>query len=356
MNVRITNQTSPYIRKDTSTKRMMVDVLIALVPVVVFAIYKSGMSALTRLIVSVLLSVLFEATYILLFKRVEGKSFLDKVKKRWETYTINNITAPAVTGLILGLLLPDKISFYVIVIASFFAIFVAKMFFGGLGNNLLNPAAFGRLFAGFALTALFATSAYSAIDAVSGATALSLEFPKVLETYSLLDMIIGNIPGAMGEINSIAILIGGVYLLIRRSADYRPILSATLAFLALLIPAAFIIQENYWLEFIVYHIFSGGLLFGLFFMVTDPVTSPITRPGRWIYGMIIGVLVFLIRVFGAYPEGVAIALLIGNILVPLIDYPKWATNKYTKKFYIGYGVSLAVVVISTILVLGGWVI
>ncbi|NLK12633.1 MAG: RnfABCDGE type electron transport complex subunit D [Candidatus Phytoplasma sp.] len=348
-------ETSPYIRKDTSTKRMMIDVLIALTPVVFFSIYKFGLSALLRMLVSIVSMVGFEVLYIILFKKVEPeKTYQQTWMKRMKSLTINNITAPMVSGLIFSLLLPDQVSYYVIVIGSFFGIIVGKMIFGGLGHNLFNPAAFGRVFVGLSLTALMGIGVYSQVDGVSGATSLAIGFPEVFASYSLKDMFFGNIPGSLGETSSLAILIGGIYLLIRRSADFRPVIATLLSFTILIIIAGFILYPNDVLKFTLYHLFTGGLLFGVFFMVTDPVTSPITRPGRFIFGLIIGALIFAIRMFGAYPEGVAMAILVANLFVPLIDYPKWATNQYTKKFFIGYALSFVCIILLSVWMLGGF--
>lgn len=348
-------QTSPYIRKDTSTKRMMIDVLIALMPVVFFTVYKFGLSSVLRMMVSVVSMVGFEVLYITFFKRIEKeKTYKETLKNRVRSLSVNNFTAPAVSGLIFALLLPDQVSLYVIVIGAFFGIVVAKMFFGGLGNNLFNPAAFARVFVGLSLTVLMGIGVYSQVDVAAGATALSLEFPKVFESYSIRDLIFGNIPGSLGETNAIAILIGGIYLLIRKAADFRPVVASLATFMILITIAGFILHPGNVLKFSLYHLFSGGLLFGIFFMVTDPVTSPITRPGRWIFGLIIGALVFGIRMFGAYPEGMAMGLLVANLFVPLIDYPKWATNLYTKKFFIGYGLSSILIIILSVWMLGGF--
>src|SRR5690606_4648379 len=142
----------------------------------------------------------------------------------------------------------------------------------------------------------------------------------------------GNIPGAMGEINSLLILAGALYLFIRKSADFRPALSALIVFTVLTTIAGAVLYRKFVLEYVLYHLLSGGLLFGLTFMITDPATSPVTRPGRWIYGLIVGFLVFAIRIWGNLPEGVAFAILLANLFVPLIDYPKFATNEYRLRF------------------------
>ncbi len=348
-------KTSPYIRKEASTKRMMIDVLIALVPSVAFAIYKFKLNALWILLVSIAVMVLTEVASLLLFDRGETGTFIQKVKQRYQKLSINHITAPMVSAVIYALLIPDKMNLGVVAFGAFVGIFVGKMIFGGLGTNIFNPAATGCVIIALAFASFFQGS-YSGVDAVSGATPLSSGFPFGLDSYSLSSLFFGNIPGSIGEVNSFAILIGAAYLFIRRSADFRPALSALLVFVVLSAIVGFVKYPNDAFNYVLYQVLSGGLLFGLAFMITDPVTSPVTRPGRWIYGLIVGTLVFAIRLFGVLPEGVAFALLIANALVPLLDYPKWASNAYSKKFIIGYVTSFVVISLLTFLVVGGYII
>ena len=193
---------------------------------------------------------------------------------------------------------------------------------------------------------------------IAGGTALTAirtgaGFPHTLNSYPLIDMFMGNIPGSMGEISALAILIGMAYLLIRRSADYRVIVSSLVTFVVLMFVAGLKLYPDQVLDYTLFHLFSGGILFGAVFMITDPVTSPVTRPGRWIYGLLVGALVVLIRLFGAYPEGVAFALLFSNMFVPLIDYPQWATNKFKPAFFIGYGVAFIALVAIVYFGVGG---
>ncbi|MBN3491089.1 RnfABCDGE type electron transport complex subunit D [Acholeplasma equirhinis] len=354
-NMTFSKQTSPYIRKATSTKRMMFDVLIALTPVTFFSIYRFGLDALTRILLSLIVFVLVEMIYFLAVTKVEGFDFKDKLVNKFKKYSINNFAAPAVSGLIYAMLLPDQIDFYVVIIGALFGAFVGKMIFGGLGFNLFNPAALGRIFIAITFTGFF-TGSYGLVDAAAGATPLSTSFPQVFNSYSLLDLFSGNIPGSLGEVNSLAILIGALYLFIRKSADFRPALSALLIFTALSFVAGLVLYPQYLAQYVLYQVLSGGLLFGLAFMITDPATSPITRPGRWIFGLIIGTVVFSIRQFGNLPEGVAFAILLGNMLVPVLDYPVWAKNPIKLKFILGYSVAFIAILIVSFLVLGGYAI
>jgi len=343
--MQVVKNTSPYVRKDVSTKRMMIDVLIALIPVVFFSIYRFGWDALIRIVVSLVVMIGLEAVAFGVMhraKRVEGR--WARLKSRYETYTINNITAPAVSAVIFAMLLPSKLPIYAVIIGAAFAIIVGKMLFGGLGSNIFNVAAVGRIFIGIAVANMF-TGTYVGTDLIAGGTALTAVrtgagFPYVLNSYSLLDLFIGNVPGSMGEISALAILIGMVYLLVRRSADFRVVVSSLATFTILIFLAGLKLYPGQAFDFTLFHLLSGGLLFGVVFMVTDPVTSPITRPGRWLYGLLVGSLVVLIRLFGAYPEGMAFALLFCNMLVPLIDYPQWATNKFKPAFFVGFSVIL----------------
>ncbi len=356
--MQIVKQTSPYIRKPVSTKRMMNDVLIAMIPVVVFSIYMFGWDAVIRIVVSLVVMVLLEAVaFGMMNKPIKSDQFRIRFKSRYKNYTINNITAPAVSAVIFAMIIPSQLPIYAVVVGAAFGIVVAKMLFGGLGSNIFNVAATGRIFIGLALTDMF-SGAYDNLDLLAGATALAairgpIGFPNVLNSYSLMDLFIGNVPGSMGEISVIAILLGAAYLIIRRSADFRPMVAAITTFVILMLLAGLKLHPGQAVEYMLFQLFAGGLMFGVVFMVTDPVTSPFTKPGRWIYGMFIGVLVVLIRLFGAFPEGVAFAIIFANMFVPLIDYHKWSTNKYSWKFLIGYAVTLIIMGVIVYFGLGG---
>ncbi|HLT00275.1 MAG TPA: RnfABCDGE type electron transport complex subunit D [Acholeplasma sp.] len=354
-NMTFSKKTSPYIRKATSTKRMMFDVLIALTPVTFYSIYRFGIDALIRILLSVIVFALVELVYFLATTKVEGHDLQEKLVNKFKKYSINNFSAPAVSGLIYAMLLPDQLNLYVVVMGALFGALVGKMIFGGLGFNVFNPAAIGRVFIAVAFTSFFQGS-YGLVDAAAGATALSTNFPNVLNSYSILDLLSGNIPGSLGEVNTLAILAGAIYLFVRKSADIRPALSALLVFTGLSLVAGLILYPNLVLEYVLYQVLSGGLIFGLAFMITDPATSPITRPGRYIFGLIIGTLVFAIRQFGNLPEGMAFALLIGNLLVPILDYPTWAKNPIKLKFTLGYVIAFALILGGTFLILGGYII
>ncbi|MDY0210682.1 MAG: RnfABCDGE type electron transport complex subunit D [Acholeplasma sp.] len=350
-------QTSPYIRKETSVKRMMFDVLIALLPLVIFAIYRFGMDALVRILLSAFIFVGVEVVSSLMKAKVHP-SLKDKKERfmvRWKTLTINHVSAPLVSAVIFAMIIPSSLSLYVVSVGALAGSLIAKAFFGGLGSNIFNPAGVGRVVIGLSFTSAFS---YPGIDVTTTATPLGavkdslLNIPEMLNTYSLQDLFLGNIPGSMGEISAILIILGGLYMFIRKAADFRVTLSMILSFSVMIAVAALAVKGEM-VESVLYHVLSGGLLFGAVFMMTDPVTSPVTKPGRWIYGLVVGAIVAFIRLFGAFPEGVVFAILLGNIFVPLIDYYKWSKNKYSVKFIIGYVVALALLSVIVLLGIGG---
>jgi electron transport complex protein RnfD len=349
------SHTSPYIRKETSTKRMMIDVLIALTPVTFFSIYRFGVDAIIRILLSLITFIVVELVYFLITTKVDGHNFKDTLQQKFKKYSVNHITAPAVSGLIYAMLLPDGLHLYVVFMGALFGALIGKMIFGGLGYNLFNPAGLGRVFIAVTFGSFFVGS-YGLVDAAAGATPLSVSFTDFFQYYQITDLLTGNIPGSLGEVNSLLILAGAIYLFVRKSADFRPALSGLFVFVLLTLIVGIIRYPNQILEYVLYQVLSGGLLFGLAFMVTDPATSPVTRPGRMIYGLLVGFLVFAIRMWAALPEGVAFAILIANIFVPLIDYPDLADNRYRLKFMIGYGVSIVLLAVFTYLIVGGIVI
>ncbi len=241
-----------------------------------------------------------------------------------EKITISDGSA-IITGILLALTLPPSFRLTSAALGSIVAISLGKHIFGGLGYNIFNPALLGRAFLQASFPVAMTTwsnpitSKYSAIDAVSTATPLgAFKFEKVFTNYS--DLLFGNIGGSLGETSAIAILIGGIFLLILKNADWRIPLS--------LMSTVFIFGGIFWLinpnhyPDPLFHLLSGGLLFGALFMATDMVTSPITPKGSWIYGIGIGVLVVIIRLFGGLPEGVMYSILLMNGVTPLI-------NRYT---------------------------
>jgi electron transport complex protein RnfD len=241
------------------------------------------------------------------------------LKIRKKPVIINDFSA-VVTGLLLALILPPTTTWYAAWLGSIFSIFIGKHLFGGLGCNIFNPALLGRAFLMAAYPKMLTTFIEPfSVDAISGATPLALE--KFGHTITpTLKLFLGNIPGSLGETSALCLIAGGAYLLIRKIADWRIPLSL-LGTVIIISTVAFISKPE--TGSVVFHLFSGGLMLGVFFMATDPVTTPVTKAGRYIFGIGCGIFIMIIRYFGGLPEGVMYSILFMNACVPLI-------NKYTK--------------------------
>ncbi len=286
----LTVSLSPHVRSGATTRRIMLDVCLALLPAVIFAVYWFGFGVLLTVLLSVASAILSEF-------------LMEKALRR--PVTIDDGSA-AVTGLLLALTLPAGTPWYVPVLGSVFAICIAKQVFGGLGDNFVNPALAGRAFLLASFPAAMTTYPLVA-DAVTSATPLSSEFAGSVD---YLQAFIGCIGGCIGEVSTLALLIGAVYLLIRRVIDWRIPLSylGTMALLTV-IGGGNVLDS----------VLLGGTVLGAFFMATDYVTSPVTSWGRVIYGVGIGIINYTIRRWGAYPEGTTYAILLMNIAAPLIE-------------------------------------
>lgn len=287
----------------------MLDVIIALLPATVAGAVIFGWRALLVVAVCVLSAVLSEFLFNLIVKKEQ---------------TIGDLSA-AVTGLILGLNLHAGAPIWQCVIGSVFAIVVVKCLFGGLGCNFANPAITARIFLLVCFTGTIGSSAIpkisSAPELVSGATPLEV-IGKGGELPSLLDMFLGLHGGAIGETCTLAILIGFVYLVVRRVINFE----VPLVFVGTVFVLSLIFDSSMFNA--AYYVLSGGLAFGAVFMATDYVTTPITRSGKMVFAFGCGIITFLVRYFGSYPEGVSFAILFMNILSPYIE-------SWTKKFALG---------------------
>ncbi len=287
--------TAPHIRSEQNTQSLMRDVIIALLPTTAAGIFFFGLSAAMVIALSVVSCVLFEY----LWQRITKQPI-----------RISDLSA-ALTGLILGLNLPSTAPWWMPVIGALFAIVVTKQLFGGIGDNFLNPALVARavLLASWPARMTGAT-AYAIPTMWSGADAVTSATPLAGYEASTMDLFLGNIPGTIGEVCKAAILLGLVYMLVRKVITWR----IPVVFLAVFAVLSLLVGENPVVELL-----SGGVLFGAVFMATDYTTSPMTPNGQYIYAALCGVLVCVIRNFGAYPEGVTYAILIGNIVTPLLD-------------------------------------
>lgn len=288
---------SPHVRDKSSTSKIMLDVCIALVPTLTFGVIHFGLNALIVIISSVLSCVISEAVFELIVKK---------------PLTIGDLSA-VVTGLILALNMPPDVAWWVPAVGGVFAIVVIKMLFGGIGQNIMNPALGARC---FLLISFASRMTDFSVDGVSGATPLAQL--KAGESIDLLDAFIGFQNGCIGEVSALAILIGFMYLLVRRVISIRIpgiyILSA-IAFIFLFNLPSGVPSANYMLG----QLLTGGLLAGAVFMATDYTTSPITKGGQIIYALLLGFLTAVFRILGSSAEGVSYAIIISNLVVPLIE-------------------------------------
>lgn len=284
---------SPHARSSVLTQNLMGDVVIAMIPAAVFGVYQFGLKALLIILVTVASCVLSEFVY---------ESLLGK------PITIMDGSA-LVTGMILALNMPPEIPLWIPYLGGVFAIIVVKQLYGGLGQNFMNPALAARCF----LLISFANKMSTfTLDGVSGATPLS-----VLKNGGSVDvaaMFVGKIPGTIGEVSVVALLIGAAYLLIKKVISWK----IPVTYLATFAVFVFIFGQHN-LSYVLAHLCGGGLIFGAFFMATDYVTSPITPRGQIVFGVILGILTGLFRIFGGSAEGVSYAIIISNLLVPLIE-------------------------------------
>jgi electron transport complex protein RnfD len=321
---------SPHIKSGLSVKKIMWLVVIALMPAFFGSIYFFGLKSLLLVGLSVASAVIFEA--------ISQKAFGRKI-------TIDDGSA-VITGILLAYNLPPGVPLWMPVIGSAFAIIIVKQFFGGLGYNFVNPALAARAFLTvswpYFMTAKWlapTSGTLAGFDAVTQATPLTLlkntvgllntttitsegiaQAKQIISQLNsvpvLKNLILGNVGGCLGETSALLLLIGGIFLLVTKVIDYRIPVSylITVLILSAILPTK---------ATPLFHLFSGGLFLGVFFMATDYVTSPVTKKGQWIFGIGCGILTMLIRTWGGYPEGVSYSILLMNVATPLID-------RYTK--------------------------
>ena len=304
---------NPHIRNNEDTRSIMLDVIIALCPALAWSVYRFGFRALLAAAVSVGSAMCWEWLYRKLLKKPQ---------------MLGDLSA-AVTGLLLAMVCPVTLPYWMLVLGTFFAIVVVKQLYGGLGKNFMNPALAGRA----ALVACYTSQMTSWIDPNAGWAPLSLrgvdvvtaatpmamigeDFAGLTGTYSVSDLFIGFTGGSTGEISAMMLLIGGLYLIFRKVISWHipAAYIGTVALLSLLFP-----RGNDPVQYMLSSVFGGGLMLGAFFMATDYVTSPVTKKGQLIFGVGCGLLTVFIRVFGSYPEGVCYSILLMNCTVWIID-------------------------------------
>ena len=305
----LTVSSSPHVHQDCTTKTIMRDVLIALVPALLFAVYNFGPRALTVTLVSVLSCYVFEKLWNKLMKQND------------KTYDLS----ACVTGVLLAFVCPVTIPYWTIVLGAAFAILLVKMLFGGLGRNVVNPALAGRAFMMSWPVAMSTwiipgfkngASAFGTADIVTGATPLANMHQGLMPDASIWELAWGTVGGCIGETSAVMLLLGLVYLLVRKviKITIPAAYIGTVAVLTLIFP-----MGNPSIQWMACHVFGGGLMLGAIFMATDYVTSPLTKKGQIVYGIGCGALTVLIRYFGGYNEGVSYAILIMNTCVVLLD-------------------------------------
>ncbi len=286
---------NPHIRSKLTTSNIMIAVVIALLPAMGFGIYNFGLNALMLVCVTVATTVLTE----FLFEKLLHKKV-----------TVGDFSA-VVTGLLLALNLPPAAPWWIGVVGGVFAILVVKMLFGGLGQNFMNPALGARCFLLISYTSIMCNFD---CDTYTGATPLAAL--KAGESENVFDMVIGRTAGTIGETSMIAIVIGACFLILLGIIDLKIPGSYIVSFVIFLILFG---GHGLDFSFISAHLAGGGLMLGAFFMATDYVTRPITKKGQYLYGIFLGIMTGIFRVFGPSAEGVSYAIIIGNLLVPLIE-------------------------------------
>jgi len=307
-----TTQTAPLIRDPLDVKRFMSMVIIALLPCLLTSFYFFGWRLVAMIIVSYAAGGAVEVIFAIVRKENINEGFL-------------------VTGMLFPLILPPALPLWMVAVGVMFGVFVGKELFGGTGRNIFNPAILGRCFLALAHPVAMSGNwvipgsgiagrmlqyiTASNVDAISGATPLVLA--KQGSLVDVANLFIGNTAGCLGETSAVAIILGGIILIVSRVANWRTIVSilGTTAVMA----GIFHHTNPERFAPVMWHLCAGGLLFGAVFMATDPVSSPATNTGKWFYGIIIGAVTLLIRNFTGYVEGVMFAILLGNIIAPILD-------------------------------------
>ncbi|UCF14716.1 MAG: RnfABCDGE type electron transport complex subunit D [Phycisphaerales bacterium] len=309
----------PHIRDPLDLKRFMSMVIISLVHSVLAALYFFGLRFLAMVVVSYAAGLTVEAAFAIVRKEGINEGFF-------------------VTGILWPLILPPTLPLWLVGLGVAFGVLIGKELFGGTGRNVFNPALVGRCFLALAYPKQMAASFLepsddlagrllswvdsSAVDAVTSATPLGLLAVRD-EMVATSHMFLGNISGSAGETSALMIILGGGFLLLTRVANWRTVLATLASFFVLTVALIAGGKLNYNVPGVfgpaLWHLCAGGLLFGAFYMATDPVTSPTTNTAKWMYGIVIGSATVLIRNFVAYPEGVTFAILLGNIMAPILD-------------------------------------
>lgn len=315
MSNRLTISSSPHIKDVTTIEQIMLDVIIALIPASMGAVYFFGVNAFMIIAISIITAIVTEAA-------------MQKIRK--QRVTINDLSA-IVTGLLLALTLPPSAPLWIPIVGSFIAVGVIKQLFGGIGHNFMNPALGARIFLSISYTDIMTSWTAPLTDSTASATPLvalmtreeaaeigSDSLINATSGESFFNLFIGNISGSLGETSFLLLLIGGIYLIYKNVISIKTpaIFIGSVALFAFL-------YSGFEIDYVIYHILSGGLIMGAMYMATDYATTPMSNKGRAIFALGCGILTSVIRIFGGYPEGVGFSIILMNLAVPLID-------KYTR--------------------------
>ena len=367
----IAKENAPHLRRKASVTRMMVDVLIALAPTLIFSFVVYPIKTLIFYLVSVIVMEGAEFVFVGLKNMMPADGQKHSFKERFTyaykgKYNQNNILTAAITAIIFTLIMPAGAPIYAVIIGALVGIVLGKLVFGGLGSNIFNPAAVGMLFAKICFGSQYAKNVptwyYSVADVDIAPTVLTNTAEGGLNglitnfnNANYFDMFFGRMYGTLGEVYAITILIGAIYLLVRRSADFRVMLPylGTFALLSLIAGLGFFAVDGKTnpLLFTLFSLLSGGVLFGGVFMLTDPVTSPINAPSRIIYAMVAAVSTIFIRLFAALPEGVGFSILIANMIAVVLDHYEWSSSRYTWKKFLAMGLLFVIPALIIFLVI-----
>ena len=371
----IVKESAPHLRRKASVTRMMVDVLIALAPTLIFSFVIYPLKTLTFYLISVAIMVGAEFVYVGLRNMMPADGQKHSFKERFAyaykgKFNQNNILTAAISAIIFTLIMPAGAPIYAVIVGALAGIILGKLVFGGLGSNIFNPAAVGMLFAKVCFGSQYAKNVptwyYTVSDVEAAPTVLTNTTLGGLDglvanfnNANLLDMFLGRMYGTLGEVYAVTILIGAIYLLVRRSADFRVMLPylGTFALFSLIAGLGFFAVDGKTNPFLftLFSLLSGGVLFGGVFMLTDPVTSPINSPSRIIYAMVAAVSTILIRLFAALPEGVGFSILIANMVAVVLDHYEWSNPRYTWKKFLAMGLLVVIpaLVIFLVIKFGG---
>ncbi len=289
---------SPHVRCADTTQNLMLDVVIAMLPAAAFGVYRFGLYSLAVILATVAACVASEYVYEKLMHKPN---------------TISDFSA-VVTGMILALNMPPEIPLWIPMLGGVFAIIVVKQLYGGLGQNFMNPALAARCFLLISFAGLMNNFSSAAIgfDSLTGATPLASM--RAGNGADLSALFLGMIPGTIGEVSTLALLIGGVYMIVKK------VISPKIPLMYIGTFAVFVfLFGGFDLSYVLNQVCAGGLVFGAFFMATDYVTSPITPKGQVVYGVVLGLITGIFRLWGASPEGVSYAIILSNLFVPMIE-------------------------------------